>query len=323
MCTVPSLSLKPWGCSTTAPTSKCSVLTRAVGNTRHITQPSVKRVDPPTQRVFIKACKPAAPLLAAMEDGSGSAAAAAQPPPSKKLKASAGASPSGAAKESSGGYAGGPLQPGVVSEAVLASGPALHKEYQAAQPYLHCVMRDIFNPQLLRAVREEIINNVEATYKETDLFKVFQTGAQTGTAARPRERGVAGNGPVWGRVGSLGVVCMGGGRLPLHGWPARTCKTTPSRHTQSAACANAPKGGCGCCVCVGGGDLAACTAGLRLHGAPQHSACARRLRLRALSASQSASAGPGKPCPPPIPPCHTLLVVACRAVLPCTALYRR
>ncbi len=30
--------------------------------------------------------------------------------------------------------------------------------------------------QLLRGVRDEIINNIHATYKETDLFKVFQTG---------------------------------------------------------------------------------------------------------------------------------------------------
>lgn len=41
-----------------------------------------------------------------------------------------------------------------------------------------CVMvfQDAFNPSLLAEVRLEIINNIEATYKETDLFKVFQTG---------------------------------------------------------------------------------------------------------------------------------------------------
>ena len=49
--------------------------------------------------------------------------------------------------------------------------------YAQAQPYPHVVLRDVCDPDCLRAVREEIINNIEATYKETDLFKMFQTGA--------------------------------------------------------------------------------------------------------------------------------------------------
>jgi Rps23 Pro-64 3,4-dihydroxylase Tpa1-like proline 4-hydroxylase len=53
----------------------------------------------------------------------------------------------------------------------------LHKELHSAQPYTHVVIKDLCDPTVLRAVREEVIHNISATYKETDLFKVFQTGA--------------------------------------------------------------------------------------------------------------------------------------------------
>ena len=53
---------------------------------------------------------------------------------------------------------------------------ALRSQYQSALPYTHAVLSDAFNPSVLIKVRDEIINNIQATYKETDLFKVFQTG---------------------------------------------------------------------------------------------------------------------------------------------------
>ncbi|GIL68469.1 hypothetical protein Vafri_21729, partial [Volvox africanus] len=93
-------------------------------------------------------------------------------PPAKKLKAAA-AVPQPPAAGVAGGHH---LEPGIVSEAVMAAAPSLAGQYQAAEPYKHCVMRDIFSIDLLRQVRDEIINNINATYKETDLFKVFQTG---------------------------------------------------------------------------------------------------------------------------------------------------
>ncbi len=58
----------------------------------------------------------------------------------------------------------------------MGTAEQLNAQYQAAEPYRHCVMRDLFDVSLLREVRDEIINNIQATYKETDLFKVFQTG---------------------------------------------------------------------------------------------------------------------------------------------------
>ncbi|KAG2489088.1 hypothetical protein HYH03_012314 [Edaphochlamys debaryana] len=89
-------------------------------------------------------------------------------PPAKKLKA---------APPPAAGTAGGcHLEPNVVSEKLLATVNDLAKSYKDSEPYKHCVMKEVFNPEVLREVREEIINNIEATYKETDLFKLFQTG---------------------------------------------------------------------------------------------------------------------------------------------------
>ena len=126
------------------------------------------------------------------------------------------------------------LRPGLLSRESQA---ALKAQYEGSQPYPHCVIHDICDPQLLRKVgrgaagqgqlvaggeqaagmcaharplplhtttttttacgnrlpsrppalppaarqvRDEIIENVEATYKETDLFKMFQTGDVSG-----------------------------------------------------------------------------------------------------------------------------------------------
>ena len=88
-------------------------------------------------------------------------AAAAAPPPAKRLKT-----------------LGAPLQPGVIRASLLApdSAAALRAAHDSSGPYTHVVLKDLADPDLLRSVRDEVIHNVQATYKETDLFKVFQTG---------------------------------------------------------------------------------------------------------------------------------------------------
>jgi hypothetical protein len=53
----------------------------------------------------------------------------------------------------------------------------------AIQPYTHCVLRDVFEPAALKSVRDEIINNIQATYKETDLFKVCRFSSIEGTTS--------------------------------------------------------------------------------------------------------------------------------------------
>jgi hypothetical protein len=62
---------------------------------------------------------------------------------------------------------------------------ASHERFVTSTPYTHVVLRDLCDETLLRQVRDEIINNIDATYKETDLFKVFQTGAHAQLAAAP------------------------------------------------------------------------------------------------------------------------------------------
>ncbi|KAG1656705.1 hypothetical protein FOA52_006489 [Chlamydomonas sp. UWO 241] len=78
---------------------------------------------------------------------------------------------------------------GVVNPALLspASVEALQAAYASAEPYLHCVFTEPFDASLLANVRDEIINNINATYKETDLFKLFQTGDLGNLAAMDAE----------------------------------------------------------------------------------------------------------------------------------------
>ncbi len=47
--------------------------------------------------------------------------------------------------------------------------------YEEKAPFPHVVMHDVCKAETLRAVREEIIANFQATYKETDLFKMLQS----------------------------------------------------------------------------------------------------------------------------------------------------
>jgi prolyl 3-hydroxylase /prolyl 3,4-dihydroxylase len=66
------------------------------------------------------------------------------------------------------------LRPSLLADPAERSN--LAAAYAAGTPYPHCVIPDLCDPLKLRAVRDEIINNIEATYKETDLFKMLQTG---------------------------------------------------------------------------------------------------------------------------------------------------
>jgi prolyl 3-hydroxylase /prolyl 3,4-dihydroxylase len=51
----------------------------------------------------------------------------------------------------------------------------LKQSYQQGVPYNHCIIPSFCDDAVLREVRREIIENFEATYKETDLFKMLQT----------------------------------------------------------------------------------------------------------------------------------------------------
>jgi Rps23 Pro-64 3,4-dihydroxylase Tpa1-like proline 4-hydroxylase len=48
-------------------------------------------------------------------------------------------------------------------------------EQTANKPYSHCVLKNFCDKDRLRAVHDELVNNLSANLKESDLFKVYQT----------------------------------------------------------------------------------------------------------------------------------------------------
>ncbi|KAL4952700.1 Oxoglutarate and iron-dependent oxygenase degradation C-term-domain-containing protein [Aspergillus filifer] len=50
------------------------------------------------------------------------------------------------------------------------------KSYAQSQPYLHGVIHPLIEDSLLRAVRDEIQQHLHFTEKETDIYKIFQSG---------------------------------------------------------------------------------------------------------------------------------------------------
>lgn len=49
-------------------------------------------------------------------------------------------------------------------------------DYAASQPYKHAVVSDLIEDSLLRSVRSEILDNIHFTPKETDIYKIHQSG---------------------------------------------------------------------------------------------------------------------------------------------------
>ncbi|OQO06068.1 hypothetical protein B0A48_08656 [Cryoendolithus antarcticus] len=50
------------------------------------------------------------------------------------------------------------------------------KDYAASTPYKHAVVRSLVDDSLLRSVRKEIIDSIHFTPKETDIYKIHQSG---------------------------------------------------------------------------------------------------------------------------------------------------
>ncbi|KAL8688370.1 MAG: hypothetical protein Q9224_004900 [Gallowayella concinna] len=50
------------------------------------------------------------------------------------------------------------------------------KQYSSSEPYKHGVIQNLVEPQLLRKVRAEIQENLSFTPKETDIYKIHQSG---------------------------------------------------------------------------------------------------------------------------------------------------
>lgn len=62
---------------------------------------------------------------------------------------------------------------GLFDESVLKS---YTEEYAESSPYKHAVIHELADDKLLRSVRDEIRNNVQFTPKETDIYKIHQSG---------------------------------------------------------------------------------------------------------------------------------------------------
>lgn len=48
--------------------------------------------------------------------------------------------------------------------------------YANSQPYKHAVVSNLIDDSLLRSVRSEILDNIHFTPKETDIYKIHQSG---------------------------------------------------------------------------------------------------------------------------------------------------
>ncbi|KAJ3294342.1 hypothetical protein HK104_003651 [Borealophlyctis nickersoniae] len=57
-----------------------------------------------------------------------------------------------------------------------ATSTTLAEQFAESKPYLHCVIDGLIDDGLLRKVRDEIKDALHFTVKETDIYKVFQTG---------------------------------------------------------------------------------------------------------------------------------------------------
>jgi Rps23 Pro-64 3,4-dihydroxylase Tpa1-like proline 4-hydroxylase len=49
---------------------------------------------------------------------------------------------------------------------------AFKQDYDSSVPYHHLVITDLMDDKLLQATRDELQHNVQATLKETDIYKV-------------------------------------------------------------------------------------------------------------------------------------------------------
>ncbi|KAI4102074.1 MAG: hypothetical protein L6R37_004580 [Teloschistes peruensis] len=61
-------------------------------------------------------------------------------------------------------------------EGLLQQASEYHDQYLISEPYQHGVIHNLLDSQLLRKVRTEIQDNLSFTPKETDIYKIYQSG---------------------------------------------------------------------------------------------------------------------------------------------------
>ena len=62
-----------------------------------------------------------------------------------------------------------------ISTDILQSQDQLRDEYASSKPYPHAVLRNMLDPDFLSEVQREIKDNSKVTFKESDLFRVYQS----------------------------------------------------------------------------------------------------------------------------------------------------
>ncbi|KAI7847350.1 Oxoglutarate and iron-dependent oxygenase degradation C-term-domain-containing protein [Circinella umbellata] len=63
----------------------------------------------------------------------------------------------------------------------------IRKAFMESKPYLHCKIDKLMNDDLLRRVRKEIFTELHFTLKETDIYKVHQTGDLANLDGLPKD----------------------------------------------------------------------------------------------------------------------------------------
>ncbi|CUS07688.1 unnamed protein product [Tuber aestivum] len=127
---------------------------------------------------------------------------------------------------------------GLLDEAVEGK---YRSEYASAEPYKHAVIHGLIDDSLLRKVREEVLKNVEFTPKETDIYRIHQSGDLANLDGLPKSalkllpslrqlrdslysklfrdyiRGITGCGPLSGRKTDMAInVYTPGSHLLAH-----------------------------------------------------------------------------------------------------------
>ncbi len=63
----------------------------------------------------------------------------------------------------------------IFSPKILENAASIASTYKSAKPYPHNVLPDLFERSFLMSVLEELKNNLKAKFKESDLFRVYQS----------------------------------------------------------------------------------------------------------------------------------------------------
>lgn len=74
--------------------------------------------------------------------------------------------------------------PGLLSDEQRES---FKKSYATSQPYRHAVINELLSDDLLRRARNEIVTELSFTEKQTDIYKVNQTGDLANLDGLPEE----------------------------------------------------------------------------------------------------------------------------------------